>query len=120
MKVFNKPLCMTAITILAVTYLAGGMAGVVQVWRGTKYRPFPHWLACWMKTRRQLGLISLCLAMTHAFISAMMLNATYFSSWFEKPTVTIPANISGPVRVHLLGKSLLLLALLSNMASPCV
>lgn len=101
LKVFNKPLCMTAITILAVTYLAGGMAGVVQVWRGTKYRPFPHWLACWMKTRRQLGLISLCLAMTHAFISAMMLNATYFSSWFEKPTVTIPANISGPVTITL-------------------
>lgn len=100
LKVFNKPLCMTGITILALTYLPGSVAGVVQLWRGTKYRRFPRWLHAWMVSRRQLGLIALTLALLHALASAMMLSPTYFSSWFQKPAIVLPPNITQQMVVN--------------------
>lgn len=97
LKVFNKPLCMTAITVLSVTYLAGSVAGIVQLWRGTKYSRFPRWLNSWMTSRRQLGLIALYMVLTHALMSAMMLSPTYYSSWFQKSSLIVPANLTGQV-----------------------
>lgn len=101
LKVFNKPLCMTAITVLALTYLPGSVAGVVQLYRGTKYRRFPRWLHAWLVSRRQLGLIALALVLVHALASAMMLSPTYYSSWFQKPAVLVPENVTGGVVVKL-------------------
>lgn len=101
LKVLNKPLCMTAITVLASTYLAGSVAGVVQLYRGTKYRRFSRLLNAWLVSRRQLGLISLALVMLHALASAMMLSPTYYHSWYHHPEVAIPANVTQPVVVML-------------------
>ncbi|XP_076454049.1 metalloreductase STEAP4-like isoform X2 [Babylonia areolata] len=101
LKVLNKPLCMTAVTVLALTYLPGSVAGVVQLHRGTKYRRFPAWLGAWMASRRQLGLIALALALMHALASAMMLSPTYYSSWFQRPAVILPANITAQTLVQL-------------------
>lgn len=101
LKVFNKPLCMTAITILALTYLPGSVAGVVQLCRGTKYRRFPRWLNAWLVSRRQLGLIALTLVVVHAMASCMMLSPTYYSSWFQTPAVFIPENTTGGVLIPL-------------------
>ncbi|KAL8595954.1 hypothetical protein ACOMHN_018266 [Nucella lapillus] len=101
LKVLNKPLCMTAITILALTYLPGNVAGVVQLTRGTKYRRFPRWLHAWMVSRRQLGLIALALALVHALASAMMLSPAYYSSWFQRPTLLVPANLTQQTVINL-------------------
>lgn len=101
LKVLNKPLCMTAITTLSSVYLAGSVAGVLQLYRGTKYRRFPRLLNAWLVSRRPLGLISLALVLLHALASAMMLSPTYFHSWYRHPLVVLPANLTQPMAVML-------------------
>ncbi|KAK7090628.1 metalloreductase STEAP4-like [Littorina saxatilis] len=101
LKVLNKPLSMTAITVLTLTYLPGSVAGIVQLYRGTKYRRFPRWLNAWLVSRRQLGLIALALVMVHALASAMMLSPTYYSSWYHQPSVVIPANVTEQMTIKL-------------------
>ena len=39
-----------------------------------------------------MGLVSFFLVTLHAIMSVLMISPTYYSSWFHKPTVTIPAN----------------------------
>ena len=102
LKVLNKPLCMTAITILALTYLPGSIAGIMQLYQGTKYRRFPVWLNAWLVSRRPLGLIALALVLLHAMASSMMLSPTYYSSWFQKPSVDLPANVTEEVSIDCL------------------
>ncbi|CAL1546401.1 unnamed protein product [Lymnaea stagnalis] len=92
LKVLNKPLCMTAITVLALTYLPGQLASICQVYYGTKHRPFPRVLDTWLKSRKQFGLIGFILATFHTIASALMMSPTYYSSWYHKVTITVPAN----------------------------
>ncbi|XP_005105642.1 metalloreductase STEAP4 [Aplysia californica] len=94
LKVLNKPLCMTAITVLALTYLPGQLAAVLQVINGTKHKRFPRVLDTWLKSRKQLGIISYALVCVHVIASVLMLSPTYYSSWFHHATVTLPANVS--------------------------
>ncbi|KAK6962179.1 metalloreductase STEAP4 [Biomphalaria glabrata] len=94
LKVLNKPLCMTAITVLAITYLPSQLASIVQVYNGTKHKQFPRFLATWLKSRKQFGLISFFLITIHVIASTVMMSPTYYSSWFRPVTVTVPANVS--------------------------
>lgn len=71
---------------------SGHVAAIVQVYNGTKHKPFPRLLDSWLKCRKQLGLISLFLACGHVVASVLMLSPTYYSSWFHSATVTLPAN----------------------------
>ncbi|KAG9330599.1 hypothetical protein JZ751_023719 [Albula glossodonta] len=67
--VMNKTLPWTSITLLALVYLPGVLAAVLQLQRGTKYSRFPAWLERWMSLRKQLGLLSFFLASLHAIYS---------------------------------------------------
>ncbi|XP_010897338.1 metalloreductase STEAP1 [Esox lucius] len=67
--VVNKTLPWTAISLLALVYLPGVLAGLLQLQRGTKYRPFPVWLERWMSMRKQLGLLAFFLAVLHSIYS---------------------------------------------------
>lgn len=67
--VINKVLPMVSITLLALVYLPGVIAAMVQLHNGTKYKKFPHWLDRWMLTRKQLGLLSFFFAVLHAIYS---------------------------------------------------
>ncbi|MXQ80569.1 hypothetical protein E5288_WYG009184 [Bos mutus] len=67
--VINKVLPMVSITLLALVYLPGVIAAVVQLHNGTKYKKFPHWLDRWMVTRKQFGLLSFFFAVLHAIYS---------------------------------------------------
>lgn len=67
--VINKVLPMVSITLLALVYLPGVIAAVVQLRNGTKYKKFPHWLDRWMLTRKQFGLLSFFFAILHAIYS---------------------------------------------------
>uniref|UniRef100_A0A8C0MXZ6 Ferric oxidoreductase domain-containing protein n=2 Tax=Canis lupus familiaris TaxID=9615 RepID=A0A8C0MXZ6_CANLF len=67
--VINKVLPMVSITLLALVYLPGVIAAVVQLHNGTKYKKFPHWLDRWMLTRKQFGLLSFFFAVLHAIYS---------------------------------------------------
>ncbi|CAL8311910.1 unnamed protein product [Merluccius merluccius] len=67
--VMNKTLPWTSITLLALVYLPGLLAAMLQLYRGTKYRRFPAWLERWLCVRKQLGLLSFYLACLHALYS---------------------------------------------------
>lgn len=67
--VINKVLPMVSITLLALVYLPGVIAAMVQLRNGTKYKKFPRWLDRWMLTRKQLGLLSFFFAVLHAIYS---------------------------------------------------
>ncbi|CAL1538850.1 unnamed protein product, partial [Lymnaea stagnalis] len=95
-KVSNKPICMTAITLLGLTYLPGCLAAILQLISDTKHKRFPNWLDAWLKSRKQLGLICFLLASLHACISALLLSPTYYHSWFHgTDTIT-----HGPKKHH--------------------
>lgn len=65
----NRTLPTVAITLLALVYLAGQMAAAYQLYYGTKYRRFPHWLEGWLQSRKQMGLLSFFLAAVHVLYS---------------------------------------------------
>ncbi|XP_049421737.1 metalloreductase STEAP2 isoform X3 [Epinephelus fuscoguttatus] len=68
-EMVNRTLPTVAITLLALVYLAGQLAAAHQLYYGTKYRHFPHWLEGWLQSRKQLGLLSFFLAAVHVLYS---------------------------------------------------
>lgn len=93
-KVINKPLCMTAITVLSCTYLPSSVAAMFQIFYGTKHIRFPAWLDRWLKSRKQLGLVAFTLVVIHVIMSVLIMSPTYLSSWYQSTAVTIPGNLS--------------------------
>jgi predicted dinucleotide-binding enzyme/DMSO/TMAO reductase YedYZ heme-binding membrane subunit len=93
-KVLNKAICMTGITVLSVTYLASSFAGITQLYNGTKYNRFPRWLDKWLKTRKQLGLVSFILIVIHVIMSVLIMSPTYLRSWYHSTKIIIPYNLS--------------------------
>ncbi|XP_030642025.1 metalloreductase STEAP3 [Chanos chanos] len=65
----NETLPAVALVSLALVYLPGLLAAVLQLSRGTKYRRFPRWLDRWMCGRKQLGLLSFLCATLHGVYS---------------------------------------------------
>ena len=100
-KVTNKPLCMTAITILACTYLPSSVASIVQIFNGTKHTRFPKWLDVWLRTRKQLGLIAFMLAFIHAIMSILIMSPTYLRSWYHETAIVIPKNMTSDIKFSL-------------------
>ncbi|XP_006891553.1 PREDICTED: metalloreductase STEAP1 [Elephantulus edwardii] len=129
--VINKVLPMVSITLLALVYLPGVIASVVQLRNGTKYKKFPHWLDRWMLTRKQFGLLSFFFAVLHALYSLsypmrrsyryMLLNLAYKqvqqnkeNAWIEHDVWRMEIYVS----VGILG--LAILALLAVTSIPSV
>ncbi|KAK3094728.1 hypothetical protein FSP39_005492 [Pinctada imbricata] len=98
-KVLNKPLCMTAITVLACTYLPSSVAAIFQMYYGTKHIRFPEWLDRWLKCRKQLGLIAFILVFIHVIFSVVIMSPTYFRSWYQSTTITIPGNLTEDIKI---------------------
>uniref|UniRef100_UPI0037E8F131 metalloreductase STEAP3 isoform X2 n=1 Tax=Semicossyphus pulcher TaxID=241346 RepID=UPI0037E8F131 len=65
----NETLPSVALVTLALVYLPGLLAAVLQLGRGTKYQMFPVWLDLWLCSRKQLGLLSFLCAVLHAVYS---------------------------------------------------
>ncbi|XP_053404476.1 metalloreductase STEAP4-like isoform X2 [Mercenaria mercenaria] len=93
-KVLNKAICMTGITVLSVTYLASSFAAIIQLYNGTKHIRFSRWLDKWLKNRKQLGLISFMLIAIHAIMSTLIMSPTYLRSWYHSTKIVIPHNMS--------------------------
>ncbi|XP_075886755.1 metalloreductase STEAP3 isoform X2 [Nelusetta ayraudi] len=68
----NQALPAVALVTLALVYLPGQLAAALQLWRGTKYRLFPGWLDRWLCVRKELGLLSLLMALLHAVYSVCL------------------------------------------------
>lgn len=68
-EVVNVTLPSVALVMLALVYLPGLFAAMLQLWSGTKYNRFPNWLDRWLTARKQLGLCSFLCAALHAIYS---------------------------------------------------
>ncbi|XP_015279626.1 PREDICTED: metalloreductase STEAP4 [Gekko japonicus] len=68
----NRVCPVVALILLAVVYLAGIFAAILQLYRGTKYRRFPDWLDKWMLCRKQLGLVALAFAFLHVLYTLVI------------------------------------------------
>ncbi|KAM8872673.1 metalloreductase STEAP3-like isoform 1-T2 [Synchiropus picturatus] len=65
----NITLPCVALVQLSLVYIPGLLAAFLQLYRGTKYSPFPNWLDLWLTRRKQLGLCSFLCAALHAVYS---------------------------------------------------
>ncbi|XP_056143001.1 metalloreductase STEAP4-like [Lampris incognitus] len=68
----NKLFPTVSLILLALCYLPGILAAILQLYRGTKYRRFPDWLDRWMLCRKQLGLLALGFAFLHVVYSLII------------------------------------------------
>lgn len=93
-KVLNKAICMTGITTLSVTYLASSIAAIFQLYYGTKHIRFSRWLDKWLKSRKQLGLVSFTLISIHVIMSVLIMSPTYLRSWYHSTKISVPHNLS--------------------------
>ncbi|XP_049634583.1 metalloreductase STEAP1-like [Suncus etruscus] len=129
--VINKVLPMVSITLLALVYLPGVIAAVVQLCNGTKYKRFPNWLDKWMLTRKQFGLLSFYFAVLHAIYSLtypmrrsyryMLLNWAYKQIQQNKENAWIEDDVwRMEIYVSIGIIALALLALLAVTSMPSV
>ncbi|KAM4706115.1 metalloreductase STEAP4-like [Rhinophrynus dorsalis] len=68
----NKVFPIVSLILLALVYIPGVFAAIIQLHRGTKYRRFPDWLDRWMLCRKQLGLVALSYAFLHAIYTLVI------------------------------------------------
>uniref|UniRef100_A0A672TYJ3 STEAP4 metalloreductase n=1 Tax=Strigops habroptila TaxID=2489341 RepID=A0A672TYJ3_STRHB len=68
----NRICPILALTLLALVYLPGVLAAIIQLYRGTKYCRFPDWLDKWMLCRKQLGLVALAFASLHVLYTLVI------------------------------------------------
>ncbi|KAM5203473.1 metalloreductase STEAP4 isoform 2-T2 [Hipposideros larvatus] len=76
----NRVFPILALILLALVYLPGVIAAILQLYRGTKYRRFPNWLDHWMLCRKQLGLIALGFAFLHVLYT-LVIPIRYYVRW---------------------------------------
>ena len=86
LTLLNLLVCLTAITLLAITYLPGCLAAFVQLYNRTKYKLFPSWLDLWLKGRKMLGLYALLFSVWHAVMSAIFISPGSMAWWYETKT----------------------------------
>uniref|UniRef100_A0A3P9B528 STEAP2 metalloreductase n=1 Tax=Maylandia zebra TaxID=106582 RepID=A0A3P9B528_9CICH len=130
-EIVNRTLPAVAITLLALVYLAGQLAAAHQLYYGTKYKHFPHWLENWLQSRKQLGLLAFFLAAVHVLYSVclplrrseryLLLNTAYQqvhsnmeSTWNEEEVWRVEMYVSFGIM------SLGLLSLLAVTSIPSV
>uniref|UniRef100_UPI00358DF5C9 metalloreductase STEAP2-like isoform X3 n=1 Tax=Myxine glutinosa TaxID=7769 RepID=UPI00358DF5C9 len=77
-ELVNKTLPVVALVLLSLVYLPGVLAAVQQLRYRTKRRRFAPWLDSWLRSRKQLGLLSFFFAALHAIYSlALPLRRSY-------------------------------------------
>ncbi|XP_037692532.1 metalloreductase STEAP4 isoform X2 [Choloepus didactylus] len=76
----NRVCPIAALVLLALVYLPGVIAAILQLYRGTKYRRFPDWLDHWMLCRKQLGLVALGFAFLHVLYT-LVIPIRYYVRW---------------------------------------
>lgn len=88
----NKTLCSSAITLLALVYMPSNLACIFQLVYGTKEKPFPAWLDKWLRSRKQLGLLTYAIGLFHALITFVLMSPAYYDSWFHPSVIVIPSK----------------------------
>lgn len=106
----NRICPVLALILLALVYLPGVLAAIIQLYRGTKYRRFPDWLDKWMLCRKQLGLVALAFASLHVLYT-LIIPIRSFVRW------RISSQTISQVRFVPCSMSSFLLALLQILSS---
>ncbi|KAG8443179.1 hypothetical protein GDO86_011837 [Hymenochirus boettgeri] len=83
----NRVFPIVSLILLALVYLPGILAAVLQLYRGTKYSRFPDWLDKWMLCRKQLGLVALAYAFLHA-IYTLVMPIRYYVRWWSNSYIS--------------------------------
>ena len=114
-NITNKAFACTALTLLAVTYLPGCLAGFLQIINGTKHKRFPCWLDEWMKMRKQLGIFALFFGLLHLIISVTLMSPAYFKPWFiaDSHVAESGATFALASRMNWLGETVLVSGVIS-------
>ncbi|KGL84904.1 Metalloreductase STEAP4, partial [Tinamus guttatus] len=79
-SIANRICPILALILLALVYLPGVLAAIIQLYRGTKYSRFPDWLDKWMLCRKQLGLVALAFAFLHVLYT-LVIPIRYYVRW---------------------------------------
>ncbi|XP_062034808.1 metalloreductase STEAP4 isoform X1 [Lepus europaeus] len=87
-SILNRVCPITALMLLALVYLPGVIAAILQLYHGTKYRRFPSWLDHWMLCRKQLGLIALGFAFLHVLYT-LVIPIRYYVRWRSRNITVI-------------------------------
>ncbi|XP_018410307.1 PREDICTED: metalloreductase STEAP4-like [Nanorana parkeri] len=82
-SIANRVFPIVSLILLALVYLPGIFAAIIQLYKGTKYTRFPDWLDKWMLCRKQLGLVALAYAFLHAIYTLVMPIRYYVRWWVE-------------------------------------
>jgi DMSO/TMAO reductase YedYZ heme-binding membrane subunit len=90
LNIVNKILCTSAITMLAIVYMPSNLACIFQLAYGTRERRFPNWLDRWLLGRKQLGLLTFLIALTHSIMTLILMSPAYYSTWFHPVEIIIP------------------------------
>lgn len=104
----NRVFPITALILLALVYLPGILAAILQLYRGTKYRRFPNWLDHWMLCRKQLGLVALGFAFLHV-IYTLVIPIRYYVRWRLRNATITQVNFFSSVFLSSLNQSTILL-----------
>ncbi|XP_029444684.1 metalloreductase STEAP4-like [Rhinatrema bivittatum] len=93
----NRVFPIVSLILLALVYLPGIIASILQLYRGTKYSRFPDWLDQWMLCRKQLGLVALAYAFLHVLYTLVMPIRYYIKWWASNYVISqIKNNITYP------------------------
>ncbi|XP_040287058.1 metalloreductase STEAP4-like isoform X1 [Bufo bufo] len=84
----NRVFPVVSLILLALCYLPGILAAIIQLYRGTKYSRFPDCLDQWMLCRKQLGLLGLAYAFLHAIYTLVMPIRYYVRWWTNSYLIT--------------------------------
>ncbi|KAM4704844.1 metalloreductase STEAP4 [Rhinophrynus dorsalis] len=97
----NRVFPIVSLILLALVYLPGIIAAILQLYRGTKYSRFPDWLDKWMLCRKQLGLVALAYAFLHAIYTLVIPIRYYVRWWSNNYIITqIKTNKTYPFENH--------------------
>ncbi|XP_064614939.1 metalloreductase STEAP4-like isoform X2 [Liolophura sinensis] len=82
LKVINKPLCLTAISLMGLAQIPGPLGTLVRASVGGS-RKSPTWFKKWSSSKTQFGMFSWVLMGMHVLMSVLLTNNTYFPALYE-------------------------------------
>lgn len=71
LSTFSAALGETAMTLFALTFLAGPVALIVQVFRGSIAKPFGRVFGAWLSMRKELGMVAFSFAIAHVLAGSI-------------------------------------------------
>ncbi len=75
-----------SMTLFALTFVAGPVAGMIQLVRGSASKPFGRFFGGWLDMRKQLGVVAFAFASMHAVVgvtSKALLKTNSEPDWME-------------------------------------